>query len=145
MLEVDLPWLGEIVAARIGRRLPVVLTPVEVRGLLHEVNGTMWLVAALLYGTGMRLLEGLRLRVKDVDFERREIAIREGAGGRDRVTVLPENLLLPLRGQLARAKKLHDADLAARFGAVRRPDAFAVKYRGARRAWGWQYVFPSAS
>lgn len=145
MLEIDLPWLGEIVSAKVGRRLPVVLTPSEVRALLHELNGTMSLVASLLYGTGMRILEGLRLRVKDVDFERREILIREGKGNKDRVTVLPENLLLPLRDQLARAKKLHDADLAAGFGAVWLPDALAVKSGTAPRAWGWQYVFPAAS
>lgn len=145
VLEIDLPWLGEIVSAKVGRRLPVVLTPSEVRSLLHELNGTMSLVASLLYGTGMRILEGLRLRVKDIDFERREILIREGKGSKDRVTVLPEDLLLPLRDQLARAKKLHDADIAAGFGAVWLPDALAVKYGTAPRAWGWQYVFPAAS
>ncbi len=121
------------------------LTPSEVRALLQELNGTMWLVASLLYGTGMRLLEGLRLRVKDIEFERREILIREGKGNKDRVTVLPENLLLPLRDQLARAKKLHDDDLAAGFGAVWLPDALAVKYKGAPKAWGWQFVFPSVA
>ena len=97
VLGVQLPWLDEIVAAKEKRRLPVVLTPSEVRALLHEMNGTMGLVAALLYGTGMRLLEGLRLRVKDVEFERRELLVRNGKGGKDRITVLPENLLLPLR------------------------------------------------
>jgi integron integrase len=143
VLEVELPWLNEIVAAKVGRRLPVVLTPTEVRALLNELNGSMWLVASLLYGTGMRLLEGLRLRVKDIDFEPREILIREGKGNKDRVTVLPENLLLPLREQLARARKLHNDDLAAGFGAVWLPDALAVKYRSAPKAWGWQFVFPS--
>jgi integron integrase len=108
------------------------------------MNGTMWLVASLLYGTGMRLLEGLRLRVKDVEFERREIVIREGKGNKDRVTVLPENLILPLKDQLAKAKRLHDADLAAGFGEVYLPDALARKYPNAGKAWGWQYVFPSA-
>ncbi len=119
------------------------LTVGEVRALLHELGGTMGLVAALLYGTGMRLLEGLRLRVKDIEFERRELLVRNGKGGKDRVTVLPENLLLPLREQLAHAKSLHDGDLRAGFGVVWLPDALAVKYPQAARAWGWQWVFPS--
>ena len=145
VLGVQLPWLDEIVAAKDKRRLPVVLTPGEVRSLLHELNGTMGLVASLLYGTGMRLLEGLRLRVKDVGFERRELLVRDGKGGKDRVTVLPENLLLPLQQQMAHAKALHDRDLAEGGGAVWLPDALAVKFPSAPRAWGWQWVFPSAA
>jgi integron integrase len=145
LLGVQLPWLQDVVAAKAQRRLPVVLTPREVSGLLAELNGTMWLVASLLYGTGMRLLEGLRLRVKDVEFERREILVREGKGNKDRVTVLPENLIAPLREQIAHARRLHNVDLAAGFGEVWLPQALAQKYRGAGRAWGWQYVFPSAS
>jgi hypothetical protein len=101
VLGVQLPWLDEIVAAKSRERMPVVLTPTEVRALLHELSGSSWLVAALLYGTGMRLLEGLRLRVKDVDFERRELVVRSGKGAKDRVTVLPENLILPLKEQPA--------------------------------------------
>ena len=145
VLGVQLPWLDEIVGAKNRDRLPVVLTSTEVRALLHELNGSSWLVAALLYGTGMRLLEGLRLRVKDVDFERRELVVRSGKGAKDRVTVLPENLLLPLKEQLARAKVLHERDLDAGFGAVWLPDALAVKYPNAPRTWGWQWVFPSAA
>lgn len=143
VLDVQLPWLDEIVAAKDKRRLPVVLTPTEVRSLLHELNGTMGLVAALLYGTGMRLLEGLRLRVKDVDFERRELIVRNGKGGKDRVTVLPENLILPLQQQMQQAKARHDRDLAQGFGEVWLPDALAIKYPRAPRAWGWQWVLPS--
>jgi integron integrase len=143
VLGVQLPWLDEIVAARDKRRLPVVLTPSEVRALLHELSGTMGLVASLLYGTGMRLLEGLRLRVKDVGFERREILVRDGKGGKDRVTVLPENLILPLQHQMSRSKAIHDRDLAADFGEVWLPDALAAKYPKAPRAWGWQWVLPS--
>jgi integron integrase len=145
VLDVQLPWLDEVVAAKDKRRLPVVLTPSEVRALLHELSGTMGLVAALLYGTGMRLLEGLRLRVKDIDFERRELIVRHGKGGKDRVTVLPENLVLPLDQQLAVAKARHDRDLAEGYGAVWLPDALAEKNPGAARAWGWQWVFPSAT
>jgi integron integrase len=143
VLSIELPWLDEVVQARVSKRLPVVLTPREVGALLHELNGTMWLVASLLYGTGMRLLEGLRLRVKDIEFERREVVVRDGKGGKDRVTMLPENLMVPLRDQLARTKKLHDQDLHAGYGAVWLPDALAVKYPGTAKAWGWQYVFPS--
>jgi integrase len=123
VLGVDLPWLDGVIGAKDQQRLPVVLTPGEVRALLHELSGTTWLVAALLYGTGLRLLEGLRLRVKDVDFERRELLVRSGKGGKDRVTVLPENLILPLQGQLAIAKTRHDSDLEAGFGQVWLPDA----------------------
>ncbi len=143
VLKIELPWLDEVVTARTARRLPVVLTPSEVRALLHELNGSAGLVSSLLYGTGMRLLEGLRLRVKDVEFERRELIVREGKGGKDRVTVFPENLVLPLQAQLAHAKALHDADLRSGGGAVWLPDALAVKYPTAARSWGWQWVFPS--
>jgi integrase len=93
---VDLPWLDEVVQAKTPKRLPVVLTTRKVRDLLMQLNGPMWLIASLLYGTGMRLLEALRLRVKDVEFERREIIIREGKGNKDRVTVLSENLIISL-------------------------------------------------
>jgi len=143
VLGIELPWLDEIVSAKAPRRLPMVLTLSQVRALLEAMNGPTGLLASLLYGTGMRLLEGLRLRVKDVGFERREIIVREGKGGKDRVTVLPENLIVPLQGQMARARALHDADLAAGRGAVWLPDALAVKYPRAPRAWGWQWVFPS--
>jgi integrase len=97
VLHVTLPWLSEVVSARPSRRLPVVLTPGEAAALLAQMSGVSGLVAALLYGTGMRLLEGLRLRVKDVEFTRREILVREGKGAKDRVTVLPENLVALLQ------------------------------------------------
>ena len=128
VLGVELPWLDEIVQARATRRLPVVLTTREVKALLDELDGAMWLVASLLYGTGMRLLEGLRLRVKDVEFARREIIVREGKGSKDRVTVLPENLMLPLRDQLAKARRLHVSDLDEGFGEVELPHALDIKY-----------------
>jgi integron integrase len=144
VLGIELPWLDEVVSAKAAKRLPVVLTVRETGALIGELNGTMWLVVSLLYGTGMRLLEGLRLRVKDIEFERREIIVREGKGSRDRVTVLPENLILPLRDHLAKVKRLHDEDLAAGFGEVHLPHALAVKYRNAGTAWSWQYAFPSA-
>jgi integron integrase len=143
VLGLQLPWLDEIVGAKLSRHLPVVLTPSEVRALLGQLSGTMELVAALLYGTGARLLEALRLRVKDVEFERREIVIRDGKGAKDRVTVLPENLVLPLQQHLAGVKRVHLRDLAAGFGDVWLPDALDLKYPNAGRTWGWQWVFPS--
>lgn len=143
VLGIQLPWLDGATSAKRGERLPVVLTPHETRALLEELHGTMWLVTSLLYGSGLRLMEGLRLRVKDVEFERREILVREGKGNKDRVTVLPENVLLPLKAHLDRTKVLHDDDLAEGFGQVFLPAALARKYPNANKAWGWQYVFPS--
>ncbi len=143
VLEQDLPWLNEVVQAKRPPRLPVVLTQGEITRLLESMKGVTGLIASLLYGTGMRLLEGLRLRAKDVEISRRQIVVREGKGGKDRVTVLPENLVLPLQGQIARTRALHDDDLAKGFGEVWMPDALSVKYPNHARAWGWQFVFPS--
>ncbi len=143
VLAIELPWLQSVVSAKKSVRLPVVLTEREVRDVLLQLQGTTWLIASLLYGTGMRLLEGLRLRVKDVDFERREIIVREGKGAKDRVTVLPENLILPLKEQLKLAQALHRRDLDAGYGEVWLPGALAQKYPRAGYSWGWQYVFPS--
>ena len=143
VLQIELAWLDEVVQAKTPKRLPVVLTASEVRALLLHMQGTTGLVAQLLYGTGMRLLEALRLRVKDVEFARREVVIREGKGNKDRVTVLPENLILPLQAQLQKARALHEKDLEAGFGRVHLPHALAMKYANADRSWAWQYVFPS--
>jgi integron integrase len=143
VLGQALPWVSEVVQAKHSRRLPVVLTVAEVRRLLDRVEGTSQLVARLLYGTGMRLMEGLRLRVKDVDFDRREIVVREGKGGKDRVTMLPDSLVEPLRAQFVRVKALHTRDLAEGFGEVHLPDAYGVKSPHAAEDWAWQWVFPS--
>ncbi len=144
VLNIRLPWLDEIVSAKASRRLPVVLTQREVRALLMNLpSGAIGLLTSLLYGTGMRLLEGLRLRVKDIEFERREIVVRQGKGSKDRVTVLPENLVAGLRLQLDQARALHVKDLAAGRAGVWLPDALSVKYPQASTAWGWQWVFPS--
>ena len=145
VLNIELPWLDEVVQAKNSPRLPVVLTPGEVRLLLDQMHGTSGLVARLLFGSGMRLMEGLRLRVKDLDFFRHEIIVREGKGNKDRVTMLPESLEPPLRKHLDLVKALHEKDLAAGFGQVFLPDALAVKYPGAAASWGWQWVFPSSS
>lgn len=145
VLGIQLPWLDQVVRAQQSRRLPVVLTPREVRDLLSALNGTMHLFVSLLYGTGLRLLEGLRLRIKDIEFERREILVRSGKGDKDRVTVLPEGLIPALQRQIESAKALHERDLADGFGEVWLPFALAEKYRNAGKHWGWQYVFPSRS
>ena len=143
VLNCQLPWLSQLTSAKKSQHLPVVLTSREVRELLLQLHGTNWLIASLLYGTGMRLLEGLRLRIKDVEFERREIVIRSGKGNKDRVTVLPENLIQPLRQQIARAQALHQKDLSQGYGEVWLPDALAHKYPRAACTVGWQFVFPS--
>jgi len=143
VLKVELPWLDGVVRAKRSQRVPVVLTENEVRGLLARLDGTKWLVASLLYGTGMRLLEGLRLRVKDVDLERKEITVRDGKGAKDRRTMLSDQLLEPLGTHLAKVRALHEQDLVGGFGDVHLPFALARKYPKAGRSWPWQYVFPS--
>lgn len=144
VLGVELPWLDGVTQAKTPQRLPVVLTVEEVRAVFARLTGTHWLVASLLYGTGMRLLEAIRLRVKDVDYFRREILIRDGKGAKDRVTMLPAQLATPLRQQMAVAKALHTRDLADGYGEVHLPFALDRKYPRAGREWGWQYVFPSS-
>ena len=144
VLETELPWLDEVESAKATKRLPVVLTPAEVQRLLAPIEGTVGLILRLLYGTGMRIMECLRLRVKDVDFARSEILVREGKGFKDRVTMLPEKLLAPLSEHLARVKTLHEADLADGFGEVYLPWALERKYPNAAREWAWQYVFVAA-
>jgi integron integrase len=143
VLGLRLPWLNEVVSAQVRRRLPVVLTAAEVRSLLLQMGGVNALISQMLYGTGMRVMEALRLRVQDVEFTRRELIIREGKGAKDRVTVLPENLISPLQEQIRRVRKLHDEDLRNGHGAVYLPHALAVKMPAAARALGWQWVFPS--
>lgn len=145
VLQIELPWLDEIVAVQNPRRLPVVLTSSEVRRLLNHMSGTMGLVASVLYGSGMRLMEALALRVKDVEFERREIVVRGGKGDKDRVTILPESLILPLQQQLSMARALHQQDLGNGFGRVRLPESSSARHATAAKEWGWQWVFPSVS
>jgi integron integrase len=145
VLGIELPWLDDVTRAKKTSRLPTVLTREEVAALLGQVgDGELQLIIRLLYGSGMRLLEGLRLRVKDVDFSRREILVRDGKGGKDRVTMVPAQLIDALRAQVARVKVLHEADLAMGRGEVWLPDALAIKYPAAARAFGWQYVFPAS-
>ena len=141
VLAVDLPWLENVTRANRPKRLPVVLSRQEVRAVLAQLDGLPWLVAGLLYGGGLRLTEALRLRVKDLDLERGELMVRDGKGAKDRATVLPAALVLPLRAHLARlhAKHLADYEQGIR---VALPDALGRKKPGAALAWGWQFVFP---
>ncbi len=140
----ELEWLEGFEPAKRGARLPEVLSRAEVRAVLGAMEGTQQLFARLLYGTGLRLLEGLRLRVKDVDFARGQIVVREGKGLKDRVTMLPESLRVELKAHLHRVRERHDADLAQGLGTVWLPKALAVKYPKAAGEWVWQWVFPSA-
>ena len=143
VLEQPLGEMGTFQRAKRPRRLPVVLTRGEVGRLLEHLDGTYRLMASLLYGTGMRLMECLRLRVKDVDFEYRQILVRDGKGQKDRVVPLPDRLTDSLRAHLERVKALHEADVLAGYGEVYLPFALARKYPSAPREWGWQYLFPS--
>ena len=143
VLGVELPWLGELVRAQRPVRLPAVLSEAEVRRLLDCLSGGARLMAGLLYGAGLRQIECLSLRVKDVDFAYRQIVVRDGKGARDRVTMLPEKLVQPLQRHLGKVRALHGRDLKEGFGEVRLPHALGRKYPRARRQWAWQYLFPS--
>lgn len=143
VLLIELPPLGDLQPAKKSTRLPVVFTPEEVRAILAQMMGTKWLMASLLYGTGMRVSELLRLRVKDVDFAQNQIVVRAGKGNKDRVTMLPQSLKEALREHLAEVKKTHENDLQEGYGAVSLPFALEKKYPHANREWSWQYVFPA--
>jgi integron integrase len=144
VLRLPLPKLDEVPQAQRPQRLPVVFTREEVRALLAKLEGIHLLMASLLYGSGLRLMECVRLRVKDLDLASLQLTVRAGKGDKDRVTVLPEVLLAPLKRQLQHAHLLHEEDLAAGYGAVFLPDALARKYPRAATSWEWQYVFPAA-
>jgi integron integrase len=142
VLAKELPDLDKVVRAKRPGRLPTVLTRAEVRRVIGNMEGTPRLFATLLYGTGMRLLEGLRLRVKDVEFSNNRIVVRDTKGGEDRVVPFPAVVRAAMPTWLARVKRMHERDLADGFGSVHLPDAIARKFPGADREWGWQYVFP---
>ncbi len=145
VLGEQLPWLDELVRAQRPVRLPVVLSEAEVRRLLEQMSGVPRLMAGLLYGAGLRQIECLTLRVKDIDFAYRQIIVRDGKGARDRATMLPENLVQPLQKHLGKVRLLHRRDRAEGYGEVWLPHALARKYPRAGYEWGWQFVFPSAS
>lgn len=143
VLNSELPWLDNVEKAKAPRRLPVVLTRAEVQALLSRLQGGDWLMASLLYGAGLRLMECVRLRIKDVDLERKEILVRDGKGDKDRVTMLPLALVQPMKEQIARVRRQHAQDLRAGGGSVYLPHALSVKYPNAAREWFWQYIFPA--
>jgi integron integrase len=143
VLGHDLPWLDEVVRAKRPARLPVVLTPEEVRALLGRMHGVPRLMATLLYGAGLRLLECAHLRVKDVDFARNQLTVRSGKGDKDRATMLPAVVKADLARHLERAKRQHEEDLRHGAGWVELPSALARKYPNAGREWPWQWVFPA--
>lgn len=142
VLKQPFDRIDGVVRARRSKPPPVVLTVDEVVRIMAHLLGNKWLIAMLLYGAGLRLLETLRLRVKDLDFERREITVRQGKGDKDRITMLPRSILEPLQRHLAVVESIHRKDLAPGYGRVDLPDALARKYPNANREWRWQYVFP---
>ena len=144
VLGDPLPWIDEIVRAGRPRKLPAVLTREEVASLFGAMTGTPRLVAEILYGGGLRLLEALRLRIKDVDFAARLLVIRHGKGGKDRRTMLPDSLRDSLRAQVELVRRIHRDDLAAGYGSVWLPDALERKFLNAGREFGWQYLFPAS-
>lgn len=144
VLDIELPQFEEIVWAKKPKKLPVVFSKAEVKVVLDQLSGTYWIMANLLYGSGLRLIECLRLRVKDVDFERDQITVRSGKGERDRVTMLPEIVKQPLSRHLIQVKGLHETDLKNGFGSVYLPYALERKYPEASKEWGWQWIFPAS-
>ena len=145
VLKQDLPYVSNIERARKPKRLPVVFTRDEVKRILVNLQGTHWLVGGLLYGSGLRLMECLRLRVKDLDFTYGQLTVRDGKGEKDRITMLPASLTQQLRHHLEKVRLLHLDDLHAGYGEVYLPYALERKYPNAPKDWGWQYVFPAAA
>ena len=144
VLRIDLPWVDQVIKARKPQRLPVVLSSAEVAAVLAELSGVYWLVASLLYGSGLRLMECLRLRVKDIDLEQRQVIVRSGKGQKDRVTVLASSCVAPLQVHLMHRRAQHQRDLARGSGEAYLPEALARKYPNAAREWGWQFVFAAS-
>ena len=144
VLQQNIGWLDQVERAKRPERLPVVLTKDEVRRLFAHLHGTNRLMAGLLYGSGLRLMECMRLRVKDVDLGYLRVTVRDGKGGKDRITMLPVNAAKPLERHLQKVKAQHEQDLEDGFGNVYLPDALERKYPNAAREWMWQYVFPSS-
>jgi integron integrase len=144
VLEVDLPWLENVVRARTPQHVPIVLTRREVQAVVEQMEGVFHLIGQLLYGSGLRLMEALRLRVKDVDFEYSQIVVRDGKGQKDRVTILPDGAATALHGHLENVRAQHLHALQHGYGGVDLPYALAQKYPHAHLDWAWQYVFPAA-
>lgn len=140
----ELPWMENVIRAKRQRHVPTVLSREEVRLLFGQMRGVQRLIAELIYGSGVRQIEALRLRIGDLDFNYRQLIVRSGKGNKDRVTVLPDRVIEPLQRQLQRVRELHHWDVQQGYGEVWLPYALARKYRRAAREWVWQYVFPSA-
>jgi integron integrase len=143
IIKKEIGWLKDVKRAKYKKNLPVVLTPAEVKEVLANLDGEVFLIASLLYGAGLRLSEALKIRVKDIDFNYRQLSIRDGKGAKDRFTMLPEKIIPPLKKHLKQVKLLHDKDLKKGYGASYLPAALAQKYPNASREFKWQYVFPS--
>ena len=143
VLKQDFGNFSDTVRAKKPKKLPVVFTKTEVKLIIDQLEGVKWLMAQLMYGSGLRLMECMRVRVKDIDFSYRQITIRDGKGGNDRITMLPEITVDPLNRHLEKVKLTHQLDLDAGFGSVYLPYALERKYKNADKCWGWQYVFPS--
>jgi integron integrase len=144
VLEQDFGWLEDVVRAKKPKRLPVVFSPEEAMAVIGQLQYVRWLMGLQLYGGGLRLMECLRLRVKDLDFERLQVTVREGKGDKDRVTLLPEAVVEPLKQHLIHVRQAHEQALREGYGGVELPYALARKYPHADREWGWQYVYPAA-
>lgn len=144
VLRQEIGWLDDVVRAKKPKRLPVILSREEVKAVLNSLSGAKRIMAHLLYGSGLRLMECLRLRVKDVDFSSNHIVVREGKGDKDRVTMLPLNVKSPLRQHLQEVKRIHELDLQGGVASAYLPYALERKYPYANRQWAWQYVFPAA-
>jgi len=143
VLGRKLEWVDDVVRAKRPRHIPVILSREEARCLLDEISGTNGLIVRVLYGTGMRKMECLRLRVQDIDFDYRQIVVRSGKGDKDRVTVIPDVLVEQLLKQLEKARAIHNHDLEQGYGEAALPFALARKYPNAGKEWRWQYVFPA--
>jgi integron integrase len=144
VLDKPIDWIDGVERAKKPRRLPVVFTKAEANAVLGHLKGEMWIMANLLYGAGMRLMEAVRLRVKDVEFAQKQIIVREGKGNKDRVTVLPKKIIVPLQQHLERVRAINETDIREGYGRVYLPFALARKYPNANREWCWQYVFPAS-
>jgi integron integrase len=145
VLQDPLPWLQDVVRAKRPMHLPVVLTPDEVRAVIEHMSGVPCIIAQLLYGSGLRLMEAMTLRVKDLDFTRRQLTVRDTKGKRDRSTMLAESAMTALRRHLEEVRELHNEDLHDGFGAVALPDSLARKLPYASKDWAWQWIFPATS
>ena len=143
VLGINVSWLEDVTRAKKPEKLPVVFTKNEVRAVMAHLDGIPWLLASLFYGAGLRLMEGVRLRIKDIDFGYKQFVVRDGKGQKDRVTMLPKIVEIPLQKQMEKTKILHDQDLSDGCGEVYLPYALERKYPNANKEWGWQYLFPA--